>query len=436
MRDGAGRGLLERARAAAAQKDWRQAFDLLREADTGGLLAPTDLPVLGEVAYVAGQLEVTIEAWGRAYTASMQAGDQVAAAAAAVRVAMHLLFDTALMAPVRGWLARAERLLEAQGETPAHAWFAVVRTYERMLTGDLPGARPWARRAIEVGSRYDLAACAIGQVAEARLLILDGEVQQGLALLDEAGVAAVSGDLDRFSTGVVYCELVCALQGLAHYDLAEEWTEAMERWSETNAIGSLQGRCRVHRAEILRLRGSCNEAERQALVACEELRPYLQRELGWPLNELGRIRLHRGDIAGAEAALVAAHRAGWDPQPGLALVRLGPRRCGHRGGLHTGRARAPLAGALQGATPQHPPAACAAARGPGRDRDRGRRDWPGPIGRRPARQPHFTEVVDLRVLCPLKLRSLVARLLRRRATRQGLAPSRCTALSHATLLRP
>jgi tetratricopeptide (TPR) repeat protein len=322
MSDGAGRGLVERARDAAALKDWRQAFDLLMEADTGGLLAPADLPVLGEVAYAAGQLEVAIEAWKRAHAVSMQAGDQVAAAAAAVRVAMHLLFDTALMAPVRGWLARAERLLEGQGETPAHAWFAVVRTYERMLAGDLPGAWPWARRAIEVGSRCDPAAGAIGQVAEARLRILDGEVQQGLALLDEAGVATVSGDLDPFSTGVVYCELVCALQGLAHYDLAEEWTEAMERWSETNAIGSLHGRCRVHRAEILRLRGSCNEAERQALVACEELRPYLQRELGWPLNELGRIRLHKGDIAGAEEALLAAHRAGWDPQPGLALVRL------------------------------------------------------------------------------------------------------------------
>ena len=322
MSDDAGRGLVERARDAAALNDWRQAFDLLMEADADGLLAPTDLPVLGEVAYAAGQLEVAIEAWERAHTASMQAGDQVAAAAAAVRVAMHLLFDTALMAPVRGWLARAERLLEGRGETPAHAWLAVVRTYERMLTGDLPGARPWARRAIEVGSRCDPAACAIGQVAEARLLILDGDVQQGLALLDEAGVATVSGDLDPFSTGVVYCELVCALQGLAHYDVAEEWTEAMERWSETNAIGSLHGRCRVHRAEILRLRGSCNEAERQALVACEELRPYLRRELGWPLNELGRIRLHKGDIAGAEEALLAAHRAGWDPQPGLALVRL------------------------------------------------------------------------------------------------------------------
>jgi hypothetical protein len=322
MSDDAGLGVVERARDATARGDWQHAFDLLMGADTDGLLAATDLPVLADIAYAAGYLDVTIEAWERAHAASMQAGDQVAAAGAAVRVAMHLLFDTALMAPVRGWLARAERLLEGRGETSAHAWLAVVRTYERMLTGDLPGARQWARQAIEVGSRCDPAASAIGRVAEARLLILDGDVQQGLALLDEAGVATVSGDLDPLSTGVVYCELVCALQGLAQYDVAEEWTEAMERWCETNAIGSLHGRCRVHRAEILRLRGSCNEAESQALVACEELRPYLRRELGWPLNELARIRLHRRDIAGAEEALLAAHRAGWDPQPGLALVRL------------------------------------------------------------------------------------------------------------------
>ena len=299
--------------------------------------------MLGEVAYAAGHLDVTIEAWERAHAACLQAGDQIAAGGAAVRVAMHLLFDTALMAPVRGWLARAERLLDGQGETPAHAWFAVVRTYERMLTGDLPDARQWARRAVEVGSTCDPAACALGRVAEARLLILDGDVEPGLALLDEAGVAIVSGDLDPLSTGVVYCELVCALQGLAQYDVAEQWTEAMERWCETNAIGSLRGRCRVHRAEILRLRGSCNEAESQALMACEELRPYLRRELGWPLNELGRIRLHKGDIAGAEEALVAAHRGGWDPQPGLALGASGPRRPGHRGRLHPRRPRAPAA---------------------------------------------------------------------------------------------
>jgi tetratricopeptide (TPR) repeat protein len=322
MSYGAGPGLVERAREVAARGDWQQAFDLLMEADSSGGLAPADLPLLGDVAYAAGRLDVTIEAWERSHAACGQAGDEVGAAGAAVRLAMHLLFDTALMAPVRGWLARAERLLEAREETPAHAWLAVVRAYERMLTGDTSGARQWASRAVDVGGRWDPAACAIGRVAEARLLILDGDVQQGLAMLDEAGVATVSGELDALSTGVVYCELVCALQGLALYDVAEQWTEAMERWCETNAIGSLHGRCRVHRAEILRLRGACHEAQTQALMACEELRPYLRRELGWPLNELGRIRLHQRDLAGAEQALLAAHQAGWDPQPGLALVRL------------------------------------------------------------------------------------------------------------------
>src|SRR5215210_2193753 len=313
---------VQHARDAAASGDWETGYELLMNADSDGLLGSADLPLLAEVAYAAGHLDVAVEAWERAYALCVEAGDPIAAAGAAVRVAMHLLFDTALMAPVRGWLARAEHLLEGRQETPAHAWLAVVRTYERMLIGDVEAARKWSERAIEVGSRHDAAACAVGRVAGARLRILDGDVAEGLALLDEVGVAAVSGGLDALSTGIVYCELVCALQGLAQYDVAEEWTDAMERWCRTNAIGSLNGRCRVHRAEILRLRGACDEAEREALVACEELRPYLRREMGWPLSELGRIRLRKGDIDGAEEALLAAHRLGWEPQPGLALVRL------------------------------------------------------------------------------------------------------------------
>ena len=322
MSVGADETLLQRGRDAASRAEWQEAYDLLMRADADGLAGPADLPALGEAAYAAGHLDVAIEAFERAHAASLEAGDPVAAAEAAVRVAMHLLLDTALIAPVRGWLARAERLLEGQGETPAHASLAAFRAYERLLTGDLDGSRTWARRAIDVGSRCAPAACAIGRLAEARLLILDGDVQQGLALLDEVGTATVAGELDPLATGIVYCELVCALQGLGQYDVAEEWTDAMERWCRTNAIGSIHGRCRVHRAEILRLRGSCDQAEREALQAYEELRPYLRREIGWPLCEIGRIRLRTGDVEGAEQALLAAHRMGWDPQPGLALVRL------------------------------------------------------------------------------------------------------------------
>jgi tetratricopeptide (TPR) repeat protein len=317
-----GEALLERARDTLSKGNWQQAYDLLMETDARSPLSAADLALLADAAYAVGHLDVTIASWERAYAQCVSAGDALAAAGAAVRVAMHLLFDTALMAPVRGWAKRVEQLLQGLDETPVHAWLAVVRNYERLLSGDFPEARRWARRAIDTGTNCAPAAAAIGRVAEARSLILEGNVSQGLGLLNEAAMATVSGELDPLSTGIVYCEVVCALQALAQYDLAEQWTEAMERWRQGQPVGSIHGRCRVHRAEILRLRGSSLAAEKEALLACEELRPYLRRELGWPLTELGRIRLQIGDVHGAEEAFLAAHQAGWDPQPGLALVHL------------------------------------------------------------------------------------------------------------------
>lgn len=317
-----GSALTDRARAAADRGDWTEAYGLLVEADAEAGLSGPDLAALATAAYAAGHVDVTIDAWERLHVQALRAGDRMTAAGAAARVALHLLFDCALLAPIRGWIARAERLLDGPGGTPVHAWLAVVCSYERLLSGDFEAAQRWARHAVEVGTTCESTASAVGRVAEARSLILQGNVERGLDLLNEAAVAAVSGEIDPLSTGVVYCEVVCAMQAIAQYDLAEQWTEAMERWRQGQPVGSIHGRCRVHRAEILRLRGRFSEAEQEALAACEELRPYLRREFGWPLTELGRIRLRRGDLQGAEEALVAAREAGWDPQPGLAMLHL------------------------------------------------------------------------------------------------------------------
>jgi len=323
MQEATGATLPARARDASARGAWDDAYALLMDADAAAPLIGPDLELLAGVAYAAGHLDVTIEAWERAYRTSAANGDHMAAAHAAVRVALHLLFDTALLAPVRAWVTRAERLLEGRpDDTPVHAWIAVVRNYERLLSGDFAAARHWARRAIDAGTGRDPAAAAIGRVAEARSLILEGDVTRGIALLNEAALAAVAGEVDPLWTGVVYCEAVCAFQALGQYDLAEEWTREMERWRRGQPVGSIHGRCRVHRAEILRLRGRAADAETEILKACDELRPYLRREFGWPLTELGRIRFRQGDIQGAEDAFLAAHQAGWDPQPGLALVHL------------------------------------------------------------------------------------------------------------------
>lgn len=223
------------------------------------------------------------------------------------------------------WVRRVERLLDGQPETPIHGALAVAQTYRLLWSGEVDAALGWARRAIELGNRFsDPATIAFGRVGEARALILQGHVEEGLLLLDEAAVAAVAGDLDPFAAASVYCSVVCGFQGVADYERAEEWTQAMERWRSRHGVGGAHGRCRIHRAEILRLRGAWREAEEEARLACEESRPYLRGEAGWPLAELGQIRLRLGNLAGARAGLRGVLRAGMGSPTRICVAPAGP----------------------------------------------------------------------------------------------------------------
>ncbi len=313
---------LSAAAEAVDAADWDRALGLL---DASGAAAGSaaGLELRAIAAYGFGDPEASIQAWEELYSLHVDGGETVAAARAAAMVAMYLMIDTGLMAPIRGWLRRAETMVDGAGETPVHAIVAMVRTYERLWCGDMVGAGANAGRSIDLGERLGVApSVLIGRVATARLHIFDGRTSEGLEILDDVVVTLLTGKVDAMTSGMAYCEVICAAQGLGLYDRADQWTQAMEAWRHKNAFGGFHGRCRVHRAELLRLSGPCDRAEQEALKACEELRPWMRREFGWPLTELGNIRLRKGDLAGAEEAFLAAHANSWSPQPGLALLRL------------------------------------------------------------------------------------------------------------------
>ena len=289
------------------------------------------------------------------------------------------------MAPVRGWISRAERLLEGQGETPVHAWLAVVRNYERLLSGDFQSARQWARRAIDVGAKCDPAAAAVGRIAEARSIILAGDVSQGLGLLNEAAVAMVSGELDPLFTGLVYCELVCAFQGLAQYDQAEEWTVAMERWCrgqpdrepprtlpcpprrDPQAARPLR---RGGRGSASGLRGASALPAPRTRVAADGTRPHPAahgRPRGRGSGIPRRTRSRMGPAARPRA------RASGQGDVALAVATIRQRR-----------ARQSAHRPVQGVAAEYRAAPRAPARGTGRDRGDGGRPRDGPRGSRRA----------------------------------------------------
>jgi class 3 adenylate cyclase len=313
---------LETGREAAARLAWRDAYDLLRSADEDGKLTADDLDKLAEAAWWTGRLDEAIGLRERAYTAFVEAGETRPAALVAVALAADHL-NRAAMSVSAGWLARAERLLGSEAEGVEHGHLALVRGMTAIEMGELETASREFGRAHELGARFgDRNLEAMALVFKGTGLVMTGEVTEGLALLDEATASAVSGELDPLATGMVYCVTIHSCQELGDCGRAAEWTEEANRWCDRADVTGFPGACRVHRAEIMRLRGEWPKAEEQALQACEELADYHRGVTGAGFYEIAEIRRRRGDFAAAEDAYRKAGDLGHSAQPGLALLRM------------------------------------------------------------------------------------------------------------------
>ena len=311
---------LAAGRLALAESRWPDVVANLSVADAAGLLNGEDLDGLGEATWWLGHLGEAISLRERAFAAHTAAGDRLRAA----RAALALVADYAQRSKSSigaGWLRRAERLLDGEPESVAHGWLLRPRLNQALGRGDLDAALALADRILDLGARLgDRDLDAIGLQDRGRVLIALGRVDEGLDALDEAVVAAVSGEVSPYPTAMVYCNATIACEDLTDYRRASEFAEVAERWCERQAIAGFPGMCRVRRVEIIRLRGAWAQAEAEARRACDELLDFHPSYAAEGFYQIGEIRRRMGDLAGAEDAFGQAHRLGRDPLPGLALV--------------------------------------------------------------------------------------------------------------------
>jgi DNA-binding CsgD family transcriptional regulator/tetratricopeptide (TPR) repeat protein len=313
---------LERGRESFARKAWAESYRLLQAAEREAPLEPEDLERLAAAAYLIGREDESEAYRSQAHQIFLEHGDREGAARSACWLAFGLL-QRGARAPASGWFARAERILEeAQLDCVVSGYLLVPSAIQRIVQGDAAAGEAAFTRAATIARRFgdrDLASIACG--GRGRALIRLGNTAEGVALLDQAMVAVIAGDVTPIVAGDVYCTVLEGCQEVFDVRRSYEWTTVLARWCNTQPdLVRYRGECLLYRAEVLQFHGHWTDAARDAEAACELL---LSRPAaGAAFYRVGEIHRLRGELTEAEAAYSRANECGRKPQPGLSLLRL------------------------------------------------------------------------------------------------------------------
>jgi len=333
------------ARIAYEEHRWTAAWGAYSDAQHAGPVPARDLERASTTAFLLGLESDGVDTLTRAHEAYLEEADSTGAARCAAWLGIQLS-NAGSRARGGGWLARAQRLAQGEGEPAQPEGFLLIpMALGALYSGDVDGAQrafeQLADFARHFGDRDILCLARLGQ-GQAR--IMAGRTEEGMSLLDEAMVAVTAGEISPLPAGIVYCAVI----GTCHlaYDLrrAHEWTAALDQWCRAQPdMIAFSAQCQAHRAALYRLHGAWPEAYGAALIA-EERYARGDRDAAYgAFYQKGEIERLQGEFDKADASYRRAGETGFEPQPGLSLLALA------RG--HREVALALIRGAVDGADP-------------------------------------------------------------------------------------
>lgn len=225
----------------------------------------------------------------RAYVLYRDEHNQLGAARMATWLALDCYIFRRAPAIANGWLQRSQRILDQIGQ-PAleHPLLAFASGHIALENLDVEGVQEHAREGMnlarELGA-FDLEMLSLSLLGLGA--VIAGDVERGMAMLDEAGSAATAGEIsDPDAVVTSCCYLFYACERVQDFRRAAEWCEVLvdlcERWDYRSMVSV----CRGHYASILIWQGDWSKAERELLSATEEL---LTTRVGWAPE--GQLRL-------------------------------------------------------------------------------------------------------------------------------------------------
>ena len=311
----AGQRALERARWESARLHFETVLGSGESAEAREGLGLA-LWFLGEVAKGISSRECAFELYARA-----RRGDD--AARTGVWVSHQHLVGGRVSA-ARGWLARAERVLDGVGDCAGHGWVAVEQARH---AASLEEQIAHAGRAVAIARSVrasDLEIFALSVLGRAK--VAAGRSEEGLRLLEEAMAGAIGGQVRNVHTlAEAYCNLIIASTNVGDWERATEWCELVDTFARAHEAAPLFGTCQSVHADVLVATGHWVEAERALETSLATHARYVP-EMGSPaVASLAELRVRQGRMSEARTLL-----AGREEQPSslraLALLRIAEGR--------------------------------------------------------------------------------------------------------------
>jgi LuxR family maltose regulon positive regulatory protein len=265
-------GSLRAGREALGRGEWEQAQAYFEAAhDQGESAEATE--AMAMAAWWLDDAPLTIESRERAYRLYREQADVAGAARMAIWLTWDYLAFRGEPAVGRGWLQRAQRLLDGLDPLPEHGWLAIRQgEVAFLLENDTAATKRWARQAWEIGSSLgvlDIELSALG--LEGLALASDGNIADGIRQLDEASAAAVAGEMSElWAVGRTCCYMITACENVRDFDRASQWYRRMLEFAKRWRIRDLFAVCRAHYGAILVWRGTWDEADATFEAAIQE----------------------------------------------------------------------------------------------------------------------------------------------------------------------
>jgi DNA-binding CsgD family transcriptional regulator/tetratricopeptide (TPR) repeat protein len=322
---------------ALEQADWnaaKTAFQSVLDA-ADGEAAPEAHEGLGLALWMLGRIPEGISERERAYDGYVGVGRCDDAARVAVWVSHQHLVGGRPSAS-RGWLARAERSVEASAPTaPGRGWVAVELARHSVSVQEQVTQ---AQRAVEIARTSgdgDLEVFALSLLG--RAVVNAGRREDGLRLLEEAMATASSGRSHNVHTlAEAYCNLIEGCASAGEWERGGEWCELVSEFALTHKCEPLFGSCRTVHANVLLATGHWPQAE-DALEGAVAIHARNVPQMSAPaLAALAELRVLQGRLLDAKRllrgreeepaslrALALLHLAEGRPQEAAALLQRG-----------------------------------------------------------------------------------------------------------------